>query len=155
MNPYVKSVLNQLEIVVESISSIIHQLGEEDLQVQPIATKRSIGELLKHISVICKADYLILNNASREEMDKFYNSIMLYTLLDIEQQLFENFRFLKKNISKYKEEELLEQTTSYWGVTYTRYEWLLEIATHISHHRGQLHTMLSHYGKDLKVQLFE
>lgn len=155
MNPYVKSVLNQLEILIESISSIIHQLEEEDLQVQPISTKRSIGELLKHISVICKADYLILNNAPREEMDKFYNSIMLYTLLVIEQQLFENFRFLKNNISKYKEEELLEQTTSYWGVTYTRYEWLLEIVIHISHHRGQLHTMLSHCGKDLKVQLFE
>ncbi|MEB9972517.1 DinB family protein [Bacillus cereus] len=155
MNSYVTSVLNQLEILVESISSIIYQLKEEDLQVQPIATKRSIGELLKHISVICKAHYLILNNASKEEMDKFYDSIMLCTLLDIEQQLVENFIFLKDNISKYKEEELIEQTTSYWGVTYTRYEWLLEIVIHISHHRGQLYTMLNHYRKDLKVQLFE
>ncbi|WP_193767096.1 hypothetical protein [Lysinibacillus parviboronicapiens] len=31
----------------------------------------------------------------------------------------------------FTEVELQEEVTSFWGVTYSRYEWLLEIAAHI------------------------
>ncbi|MDX8367074.1 hypothetical protein SLH52_17980 [Cytobacillus sp. IB215665] len=48
------------------------------------------------------------------------------------------------------------RTTSYWGVTYTRFDWLLEIVAHLYHHRGQLHATLVHYYKqDPNILLFE
>ena len=57
---------------------------------------------------------------------------------------------------EFNEEELHQEMTSYWGTTYSRYEWLLEIIAHLYHHRGQLHSILVHcYGMDLNVQLFE
>ena len=46
-----------------------------------------------------------------------------------------NFHSLKNNYMKLSDTELLSRTTSYWGVTYTRYEWLLEILAHVYHHR--------------------
>ncbi|WP_234007866.1 hypothetical protein [Lysinibacillus sp. FJAT-14745] len=56
----------------------------------------------------------------------------------------------------YTEVDLQDKLTSHWGVTYSRYEWLLEILAHVYHHRGQLHAMLVHCcGIDQKVPLFE
>lgn len=45
---------------------------------------------------------------------------------------------------EFYEEELHMEMTSYWGTTYSWYEWLIEITTHLYHHRGQLHSMLVH-----------
>lgn len=54
------------------------------------------------------------------------------------------------------QKEKVRGNDSYWEVTYSRYEWLLEIVAHIYHHRGQLHAILVHsYGLDLKGSLFE
>ncbi|MGQ4667830.1 hypothetical protein ACUIJN_18725 [Metabacillus halosaccharovorans] len=56
----------------------------------------------------------------------------------------------------YTEAELQQRITSFWGVTYTRYEWLLEILATLYHHRGQLHAVLVHYyGKDPRIPMFE
>ncbi|EMR07734.1 hypothetical protein C772_00062 [Bhargavaea cecembensis DSE10] len=37
----------------------------------------------------------------------------------------------------------------------TRFGWLIQIVTHMAHHRGQLHSMLVRMGKDPGIQLFE
>ena len=75
---------------------------------------------------------------------------------EIKDALLRNYTFLQERFMQFDEEELHEEMTSYWGTMYSRHEWLLEIVTHLFHHRGQLHSMLVHYyGMDLKVQLFE
>jgi hypothetical protein len=44
---------------VDSVVKLISTLSDEDLNIKPTAEKMSIGELLAHISVLCKADFLI------------------------------------------------------------------------------------------------
>ncbi|GIN59848.1 hypothetical protein J8TS2_41670 [Lederbergia ruris] len=89
-------------------------------------------------------------------MEEFYSDVSYKALASIKEGLRTNFKALKNEYLNLSEEELKMETTSYWGVTYTRYEWLLEILAHIYHHRGQLHAMLVHcYHQDPNILLFE
>ncbi|WP_442599892.1 DinB family protein [Neobacillus sp. D3-1R] len=156
MNLYCKSALNQINIALTKTSEIMDQLEESDLQKRPTPDKHSIGELLEHIALICKADFLIAQGATIDEMNDFYSSSTYKNLHEIKTGLLVNFGILEGTYLNYTEVELQEEITSFWGVTYTRYEWLLEILAHVYHHRGQLHAILTHcYQKDPKILMFE
>ncbi|MFC4323243.1 DinB family protein [Litchfieldia salsa] len=156
MNTYCKSALNQIKVAITTTIKIIDKIEELDLQKRPFPNKHSIGELLEHISIICKADLLIANGATEDEMNNFYSTVSYENLTQIKNALLDNFELLKEVYMNYSEAELQERIASYWGVTYTKYEWLLEILAHVYHHRGQLHAVLVHcYGSDPKVPMFE
>ncbi|WP_043930411.1 DinB family protein [Bacillus sp. EB01] len=156
MNTYCKSTLHQIEIAIYTTASIIDQLEESDLPKRPHPDKFSVGELLGHLATICRADMAISNGATQEEMSHLYASIPYSNLIDIKAALFANFKALEERYKNYTDDELQQETTSYWGVSYTRYEWLLEILAHVYHHRAQLHALLVYcYGKDPEISLFE
>ncbi|MGE6614224.1 DinB family protein [Peribacillus sp. NPDC076916] len=156
MNTYCKSALHQIKVAVTTIVEMIEKLAENDLQKRPTPNKHSIGELLEHIAIICEADSLISDGASQDKMNKFYSNVSYKSLNEMKEALIKNHQFLEDKFMNFTEIELQEEITSYWGVTYSRYEWLLEIVAHVYHHRGQLHSMLVHcYGIDPKVPLFE
>lgn len=155
-NEYVKSVLNQIYFGVKSTIDLMEKLEPSDLNVQPTENKLSIGQLLAHMVLICQADLLISDEASEEQMSNFYSSNPLQSLGEMKKALLSNFALLENRYLSYTEEELKQTTTSYWGVSYTRFEWLVEISSQLYHHRGQLHAMLVHsVGKDPEVPLFE
>ena len=156
MNSYCKYGLHQIRVAINSLVELVDCLEEHDLQQRPTAAKHSIGELLEHIATICRADYYIANGANQEEMATFYSTVSLTSKVEIKEALLSNYTFLQERFMEFNEEELHMEMTSYWGTTYSWYEWLVEITAHLYHHRGQLHSMLVHcYGMDLKVQLFE
>ena len=156
MNTYINSALNQIEIALKTTIQMVEVIEEADLQKKPASNKRSIGELLEHIAVICKADLMISNGAKQKEMNQYYSSVALLSIQDVKSAIAENYKTLKDIYMNLKEIELQERTTDYWGATYTRYEWLLEIVAHIYHHRAQLHTLLVYcYEKNLNISLFE
>jgi uncharacterized damage-inducible protein DinB len=156
MNQYSQSVLHQMEVAITSIIEIMDCLTDEDLTKRPTPSKHSIGELLSHIALICKADYLIAGGAGQEEMDAYYSEKILLNLPEMRKELIHNFRNLREEISGLTDDLLTVETKSHWGVTYTKFEWLVEIVAHLYHHRGQLHAMLVNcYDRDLRVSLFE
>lgn len=156
MNPYLQATFNQISISIQSIADLLDELEPGDLDAQPTENKLSIGQLFVHMALICKADLLIANEASEEEMSTFYASNHFTAIGDMKDALLTNFSSLKTRYINYTEDELMQKTTSYWGVSYTRYEWLLEISSHLYHHRGQLHAMLVHcLGKNPQIRLFE
>ncbi|WP_246168226.1 DinB family protein [Paenibacillus antarcticus] len=148
-------IFNQLNIAIQSLIHMSEQFTEEELSITPIMNKRSVLEVFSHIAVICRADYLISCEATMDEMSEFYKHNEPIILPDICRHLGENFQYLKEVYAEYTHEELHEIKTSYWGVSYSRYEWLLEIVAHVYHHRGQLHSMLTQNVRDPKVPLFE
>jgi uncharacterized damage-inducible protein DinB len=155
MNPYCKSALHQIQICIETLVKMINQLEEKDLHIYPAPDKFSVGELLEHIALICEADWRISNEASQDDMEAFYSSCSYKDLQSIREGLLEHFESLCSNYMNLSEKDLLTETTAHWGVTYTRYEWLLQIVAHLYHHRGQLHSMLVHGGKDPGLLMFE
>jgi len=151
----VTPIFNQLNIAIQSLIHMGEQFTEEELSITPIMNKRSVLEVFSHIAVICRADHLISCEATMDEMIEFYKHNEPITLSDIRRQLGENYQYLYEVYAEYTHKELFEIKTSYWGVSYSRYEWLLEIVAHVYHHRGQVHTMLTHNVRDPKIPLFE
>ncbi|WLR42279.1 DinB family protein [Bacillus carboniphilus] len=156
MNACCNSVMKQIYFVIQTIIEMIDQIEEVDLEKRPSVNKHSIGELLSHMATICEADLLISDQKSSEEMERYYSGKRLENKNQIKNELLANVHQLQARYSSLSECELFEKTTSYWGVTYTRFEWLVEILSHLYHHRGQLHAILVHYyKKELTVSLFE
>ncbi|HYK74334.1 MAG TPA: DinB family protein, partial [Pseudoneobacillus sp.] len=111
MNLYCKSALNQIKIALTKTNEIMNQLEIADLQKRPSPDKHSIGELLEHIAIICKADLLIANGATHDEMQKFYVSVTYKSLIDIRNGLLDNFKLLEESYLNYTEVELQEEIT--------------------------------------------
>lgn len=157
MNVYCKGIFNQMDMAVQSVINLMNTLSDEDLSIRPTAEKMSIGELLAHMSVLCQADFLIGAGASEEELDQFYEeSEPKANLHAISDALLKHYTFLKEGIAALTEDELLRETTAFWGGVHSRFEWLLDTQAHFYHHRGQLHAMLVHVLKrEPNVQLFE
>ncbi len=138
-----------------TVSGMMDGLAEQDLVFRPYPGKRSLGELLGHLALLCEADLLISDEASEEKMAAFYTANRPDSLEEIRSALTRSADNLRSRYDLYTAASLEEKTTSWWGVTCTRYGWLVQIAVHFSHHRGQLHGMLLALGKDPKVSLFE
>ncbi|QDP38978.1 DinB family protein [Radiobacillus deserti] len=156
MNPIVQQALHQIKIAMDSSVKLVNMLTEEDLDVRPTKEKFSVGELAAHLAIICEADWYIANGVTAVEMDRFYKKVNPTTIQEIKQAFLHSYDVLEQGYLSFSEEVLQQQITSHWGVTYSRYEWLLEILAHVYHHRGQLHTTMVHIlRKDPRIPLFE
>ena len=100
---------------------------------------------------------MIGSGASEDELGRFYeNAEREVNHKAIVDSLINNYTYLKEGISRLQEEELLQETTSFFWVVHSRYEWLLDTQAYLFHHRGQLHSMIVHVLKhEPNVQLFE
>lgn len=151
----IKPIFHQLEVANRTILAMMEEMESGDLEITLGKNKRTVRDLLVHLSVIYKADYLIMNEATQEEMEQFYAEHTPKTPHEIRESLHLHFKYLRDKVSVYTEEEWSVVMTSWWGVSYSRYEWMLEILGHIYHHRAQLHTVLVLNGRDVTVPLFE
>jgi uncharacterized damage-inducible protein DinB len=152
---FVQSALHQLKVAVDTSSQILKQYTESDLKMKSIESKRSLFEMCAHLSLICHADLLILNGIMEKELHTFYIEHTPETIVQMQQTIIEGYNLLSKTFLSYSQEELAEVMTAYWGVSYSRFEWLLEIVAHFYHHRGQIHILLVEHIKDPKISLFE
>ncbi|QWG33259.1 DinB family protein [Bacillus mycoides] len=152
---FVPSALNQVKIAIDTSIQILNQYTESDLKIQPIESKRSLFEMCTHLSLICHADLLILNGITEKELHTFYIEQTPETITQMQQTMIQGYDLLSKTFLSYSNEELAEIMTAYWGISYSRFEWLLEIVAHFYHHRGQIHVLLVEHIKDPKISLFE
>ncbi|MBP0724679.1 DinB family protein [Bacillus sp. RG28] len=152
---YVEEVLNQLNVAVESVKVLLNYLNEENLNLRPIEGKRSIGELAQHQCECIGADLKIIEGSTQYEMEQYYNSIRCYTIRDLQELLTNNIHTLHQQYLNYTESELFEIKTSYWGASYSRFEWLVQIVAHFYHHRAQLHLLITQYINEITIPLFE
>ncbi|MCL6457269.1 MAG: DinB family protein [Gorillibacterium sp.] len=146
----IEPIFHQLQLAIHSLLALCDKLTAEDLAYRPQERSRSIREQLAHLSLICLADLHIAQEASQQEMDNFYASHPMKTLTEIKESMRTTYSALYDAYISLTPAQLLEEQTSYWGVTYSRYGWLLEIFGHIYHHRGQLQAQLSAKGVEMQ-----
>lgn len=152
---FVQSALHQLQVAVDTSIQTLNQYNEDSLKIQPIHSKRSLFEMCAHLSLICHADLLILNGSTDKELRTFHLEYTPKTIAHMQQIMIEGYNLLSKTFLSYSQEELAEVMTAYWGVSYSRFEWLLEILSHFYHHRGQVHILMCEHMKDPCIPLFE
>lgn len=151
---YIENVFNQLSLCVKSVLEMIDSIKEEDLNFRPVEHKKSIGELVQHLCELIGADMEIMSGVSQEKMVNYYRVVKCNSLVEMRYLLQKNFDELKKYYFNMKKNDLVEKTTSYWGLQYSKFEWLLEILVHFTHHRAQLHMLLVQKKGDINIALF-
>ncbi|MGN5648846.1 DinB family protein [Bacillus sp. Brlt_9] len=152
---FVQSALHQLQVAVDTSIQMLNQYTETELKIHPIHAKRSLFEMCAHLSLICHADLLILNGFTEKQMYAFYKEQTPETITQMHQTMIQGYDLLSKTFLSYSTEQLVEMKTAYWGISYSRFEWLLEIVAHFYHHRGQIHILLCEHMKDPHIALFE
>ncbi|HHP1117001.1 TPA: DinB family protein [Bacillus thuringiensis] len=152
---FVQSALHQLKVAIDTSIDMLNQYSENDLKIQPIHSKRSLFEMCAHLSLICHADLLILNGIPEKELHTFYIERTPVTVAHMQQTMIEGYNLLSKTFLSYSQIELAEVMTAYWSISYSRFEWLLEIVAHFYHHRGQIHILLCEHMNDPRIPLFE
>ncbi|MEH7454344.1 DinB family protein [Gottfriedia acidiceleris] len=133
---------------------MIDLINEDDLNFRPVEDKKSIGELVQHLCELIGADMEIISGVNQEMMVNYYTGVKCKSLVDMKSLLQKNFHELKEFYFNLKEIDLVEKTTSYWGLQYSKFEWLLEILVHFTHHRAQLHMLLVQKKGDINIALF-
>jgi uncharacterized damage-inducible protein DinB len=151
---YIENVIHQLSLCVKSVLEMIDLINEEDLNFRPVKDKKSIGELVQHLCELIGADMEIMSGVSQEMMVNYYIEVECKSLVEMKSLLQKNFHELKEFYFNMKEKDLVEKTTSYWGLQYSKFEWLLEILVHFTHHRAQLHMLLVQKKGDINIGLF-
>ena len=151
---FVQSALHQLKVAIDTSIDMLNQYSENDLKIQPIHSKRSLFEMCAHLSLICHADLLILNGIPEKITYLLYRTYPV-TVAHMQQTMIEGYNLLSKTFLSYSQIELAEVMTAYWGISYSRFEWLLEIVAHFYHHRGQIYILLCEHMKDPRIPLFE
>lgn len=152
---FVQSSLHHLKVAVDTTIQMLNQYNEAELKIQPIHAKRSLFEMCTHLSLICHADLLILNGVTEKQLQTFYKEQTLETITQMQQTMIQGYDLLSKTFLSFSNEQLAEMKTAYWGISYSRFEWLLEIVAHFYHHRGQIHILLCEHMKDPNIALFE
>ncbi|KFN03471.1 DinB family protein [Bacillus clarus] len=152
---FVQAALHQIKVAIDTFNALLNQLTELDLQRTPIPNKRSLFEMCTHLSLICHADLLILNGATHEDIHTFYIEHTPKTISHMQKMMIQGYNLLSNTFLSYSNDELAEVMTAHWGISYSRFEWLLEIIAHIYHHRGQIHILLAEHIKDPCIPLFE
>ena len=152
---FVQSALHQLQVAVDTSIQMLNRYKEDELKIQPIHSKRSLFEMCAHFSLICHADLLILNGITEKELHTFYKEQTPETIMQIQQTMIQGYDLLSKTFLSYSNEQLAEIKTAYWGISYSRVEWWLEIVTHFYHHRGQVHILLCEHIKDPNIPLYQ
>lgn len=152
---YIENVIHQLRFSVESVLHMVNRLDHDDMNFRHLEEKKSIGDLVQHLCELIEADLLISKGASKVEMNKYYQSVNCHSIDEMKKLLTSGLNHLESEYSILTEEELAKKIPTYWGVEYTRFEWLLEILVHFTHHRAQLHMLITIKYRDLNVMLFE
>lgn len=156
MQIYCGQVFHQLELIISSSGELISTIEESEWELRPTEGKFSIGELASHLALVCAADLYIANGATENDMRSFYESRMPTSKDQALAELGRSFDGLKSFYLPLNERQLLETHAAYWGVSYSRFEWLLETLVHLTHHRAQLHSMIVHcLKKEPNIALFE
>lgn len=153
MEFYAQKTFHQIKFTVNSIIELLSYVETKNLTFCPVEGKRNLGQLCAHLSLICSADLQILQEATMEELERFYFEHEAQTKEEWIIALKQGYEELKNYYSSL--DDLTDETTSYWGTTYSYFEWLLEILVHLQHHRAQLHQYLLLQNGDVKVTLFE
>ena len=131
--------LDELERIVRNCCRMFGMLRDEHLGFSPGENMRSLRELANHLSQVPAVDLAILRGGKQEEIQALERAKDAGSGKD----WAETMELGRSELHRYMERLTLDEFenasgTAFYGRTQTNAQWLLEIVTHIYHHRAQL-----------------
>lgn len=144
--------LEELELAVRTSEALITRIKPEEWSYRPQENMRTLLQLAHHLISVPASDLAILQQMPQQEVAEIENSVQAIT---DPQQLAErirlNYQTLRQYMMSLSEEELLHKSTKAFYLEHgtVQVKWLIEIVTHMFHHRSQLYNYLKQMGHDL------
>ncbi len=131
--------LSELEWISGNCQRLIRMIKPEHFGWRPFESMRSLHELANHLAQVPAIDLLILRGAAEEEVQKAEQSWMRDDPGAIAEALRQGTLALREYIDKLTLDQFENESgTAFYGRTQTNAKWLLEVSTHLYHHRAQL-----------------
>lgn len=145
--------LEELGVGVRTTKKLLKRVKPGEWDFRPADNMRSLGELANHLVQIPLIDLAILQEKSEEEVRRMEAE---HTASDPEElcELMERgFQLLCDYMRSLEEEAFLTRTTRPFYAEHgsTQAKWLIEIVTHIYHHRAQLFQYLKQLGHPVNM----
>lgn len=148
--------LGELELAVRTSENLIKRIKADEWGYQPRENMRTLQQLVHHLVALPATDLAILQEKSQPDVAGIENRLADVT--DAEQlaeQLRSNYETLRQYFVSLSEDELLQKSTQAFYLEHgtVQIKWLIEIVTHLFHHRAQLYNYLKQLGHELHFTL--
>jgi len=146
--------LHELEHGVVSTQRLVGLITPEQWDYRPQENMRSLRELTHHLVMIPATDLAIIQEQDGSEFARIEGSIQDVTdpqqLCDSMQQSYEALKDYMVSLDK---EDFLNKSTKafYAEEGSVQVKWLIEVVTHVFHHRAQLFNYLKALGHDINM----
>lgn len=145
--------LTELERLSKNVCRFLALIQPEHNGYRPQDNMRTMLELANHLAQIPAVDYRIIRGDKEGELGKLEGELAR----DNGDELCEVVREGVADMSRFYERLSFDEyengsATAYFGRTQTHAQWLLEVITHMYHHRAQLFMYLKLNGYDVSTR---
>jgi uncharacterized damage-inducible protein DinB len=135
--------LGELERITANIRRLFALIQPEHYNWRPREGMRSLAALANHLAQIPSVDYSLLRGSTEEQIVALETELTRDNAEGWREVLTAGAAELARYIEHLTHDEYENNSgTAYFGRTQTNAAWLLEIITHLYHHRSQLFTYL-------------
>jgi len=145
--------LEELELAVRTSEALIRRIEPGQWDYRPQDNMRSLAELVRHLALIPASDLTILKESPQQEVEGVERSLDEVTDSEtLALRLRSHFEEAKRYFTSLPEEELLYRSTKAFYAEHgaVQIRWLIEMVTHMFHHRSQLYNYLKQLGHELQ-----
>lgn len=145
--------LEELKKITENCCRLMSLAKEVHLDYRPQDGMRSLAELANHLAQVPAIDLTILKGTPEKEVQEAERALNRPDPAGWCEVMREGERELYRYIERLSLDEYENNSgTAFYGRTQTNAQWLLEIITHLYHHRAQFFMYLKLNGYDVSTK---
>ncbi|MEK3782229.1 MULTISPECIES: DinB family protein [unclassified Paenibacillus] len=145
----------ELEHIVKTSSNLIMKISDKDWDYRPASNMRSLLELVHHLVSVPGADLLIMREKPEEEVRQLEGAIAadggdkdkLIAWMN------KGLADLKSYMDGLSDDDFLHKKTTPFYLEHgsAQAKWLIEVVTHVQHHRAQMFNYLKAQGYEVSM----
>jgi len=145
----------ELELAIRTTKSLLMKIQPGQWDYRPHENMRSLLELCNHLAEVPSVDLAIMQEKTADEVKKIENGLTSSDPQKLCNVMDAGYQALHDYLATLSESDFMEKiTTPFYGDHgFTQAKWLIEVVTHVFHHRSQLFTYLKQL--NVSVNMFD
>ncbi|MCZ8518505.1 MULTISPECIES: DinB family protein [Paenibacillus] len=141
---------DEMELALSTTCGLIAKIKEDQWEFRPQEGMMSLIELVRHLVQVPALELAILQEKPEEEIRNLAMTIMhLRDAASLSDVMHRGVQELKRYMISLDEKDFLYKTTAPFFAKHhpvAQAKWLIEITTHLFHHRAQMFTYMKQLG---------
>ncbi|WP_248924971.1 DinB family protein [Paenibacillus hamazuiensis] len=147
---------DEMELALTTSCVLFAKIQPDQWDVRPHENMRSLSELTQHLAIVPAMELAILQERPMEETRKIaVSAVHLRDADSLSEVMRSGVQALTRYMASLDEGDFLYKGTApFFAKNHpvTQVKWLIEITTHLYHHRGQLYTYMKQFGLPVSMR---